>query len=75
MYAEFNISPLEFHILTQREQKSGLGESKPGFYTIPGSQKSILDLVNGSPQEKEVAQKILERLKIIYDAYHGAGLL
>lgn len=72
---KFDINPLEFHIIHKREQKSGRGYSfgkgkgKRGFFLIEGSQKTIQDLLSGTEEEREIAQKIIARVKKICEAY------
>lgn len=78
----FNISPLEFPLVHIREQRSGIGFKKSegkkknaGFFLVKGSGKTILDLVNGTREEREVANKIIRRIKTIYEAYRKKGLI
>lgn len=73
--ATFPISPLEFFILHKREQKHdpgyafGEGKGHRGFFRIEGSQKTIQQLLSGDPQEREIAHKIIARVKTICQTY------
>ena len=66
---QFNISPLDFFLLTKRTQSSR------GFFGVPGSGKNIIDLMNGSEEEKEIGRAIIGRIKTIYEAYQSVGLI
>lgn len=79
--ATFPIDPLDFYILTVREQRSGEGFRKGrgkghrGFFPVEGSEKTIVELAKGSPQDREIAKAIIDRIMLIYKAYEKAGLI
>ena len=79
----FPIDPLDFFIMNSREQRSdpgwkkgsAKGSGQVGFFHVEGSEKTILDLARGTPEEKRIAQKIANRIKTIYESYVKAGLI
>lgn len=78
--SEFPINPLDFFLVTDRQQKSDYGRKKGdkgtvGFFRIPGSERTIIQLSHGNLEERQIAQKIVSRVKQIHDAYKRAGLL
>lgn len=78
---KFPIDPLDFFLVSDRQQKSDFGRKKGdaagkvGFFRIPGSERTIVQLAHGNLEERQIAQKIVSRIKQIHDSYDKAGLL
>lgn len=78
---KFLIDPLKYLIYSVREQKSekgfsrGKGANHRGFFLVPGSGKTVLDLMNGTEEQQKIAIAIADRIKIIYDSYRKEGLI
>jgi DNA-directed RNA polymerase subunit RPC12/RpoP len=77
----FSIPPLEYQIYTKREQRSekgfsrGKGSGHRGFYMMEGSGKTILQLMDGTKEEQQIAIRITDRIKTIYNEYRNGGLI
>ncbi len=69
----FRIEPLDFRILQVREQKGG--RSEQGFFDIPEEGKTILQLWNGSDEEKAIVEIFKSRLLSIVRSYLKAGII
>jgi len=80
---KFPIDPLDFFIMNDREQRSDVGWTKGnakgsgqvGFFHVEGSEKTIVELSHGTREEKRIAEKIANRIKLIYESYRQAGLI
>jgi hypothetical protein len=69
----FKIDPLEFRILQVREQKGG--RQGQGFFDIPEEGKTIVDLWNGSLEDREIVQAFKHRLLSVIQSYVKAGII
>lgn len=69
----FRIEPLDFRVLQVREQKGGRKEQ--GFFDIPEEGKTILQLWNGSDEEKAIVEIFKSRLLSIVHSYLRTGII
>ena len=69
----FTISPLEFRVLQVRDQVGG--RKGQGFFNIDSEARTIVDLWNGSQEEKNLAQVLKERLLTVVREYIKQGII
>jgi len=68
------IRPSEFYALQVREQVGGRS-GKQGFFLIPSESKNILQLLEGSEEEKEIAQCLVDRVLMIAKDFLKEGII